>query len=249
MRTKRELRTAVIARRDALNANARAKKSAHVCTELLHTLDGLVRDGRQVVAVFSSMGSEVDLDAFVRGAYDRGARVAFPCMVKNPAWKETVPPAASPDGSSEVRQPEPSIAAHADRDKPHDETAGAPASPAHAFVPRLLMQFRAVTREQYESGAAPFVERPLRTFAPNAPELAPFPPVRPEQVDFAVCPLVAFDAAGHRLGYGGGNYDAFLSRVRPDATVVGVAFAEQEVPTGSIPLEPHDRALPRIVRA
>ena len=111
------------------------------------------------------------------------------------------------------------------------------------------MQFRAVSRAQFEAGTAPFIAKPLRLFAPDDPELAAFSLVEPEQVDVAVCPLVAFDAAGNRLGYGGGNYDGFLAHVRPDALVAGVGFAEQEVPVGVIPLEPHDLPLPRIVSA
>jgi 5-formyltetrahydrofolate cyclo-ligase len=48
-------------------------------------------------------------------------------------------------------------------------------------------------------------------------------------------PLLAFDAKGHRLGYGGGFYDRTLERLRRPAdgtaivTAIGVAFDEQRL--------------------
>lgn len=59
--------------------------------------------------------------------------------------------------------------------------------------------------------------------------------VRPEEVDVVIAPGVAFDRRGARVGYGGGFYDRFLSRTRPDAPVVAIAFSLQvvdEVPEG-----------------
>lgn len=208
---------------------------------------------RPVVTAFSCMGSEVDVAPFVRAAFARGALVAYPCMVKNPAWAK--PPVrdmvGDPTGADE------SARSHGEAARvPGQVGAGCDTTEGEgcgreraSFVPRLLMQFRAVSRTQFEAGTAPFVAKPLSSFAPDDPELAAFPLVEPEQVDVAVCPLVAFDAAGNRLGYGGGNYDGFLARVRPDALVAGVGFAEQKVPVGVIPLESHDQPLPRIVSA
>jgi 5-formyltetrahydrofolate cyclo-ligase len=60
-------------------------------------------------------------------------------------------------------------------------------------------------------------------------------PVDPEEVDLVVTPGLAFDRAGRRLGYGGGYYDRFFDRLRPDAVRVGIAFSAQlvdEVPAG-----------------
>ncbi len=56
-------------------------------------------------------------------------------------------------------------------------------------------------------------------------------------------PLLAFDRAGHRLGYGGGYYDRTLA-AHPGAVPVGVAFAAQEVER--VPVEPHDQTLDRV---
>ncbi len=55
--------------------------------------------------------------------------------------------------------------------------------------------------------------------------------LRPEQLDLVVAPLVAFDAAGHRLGMGGGWYDrSFAARLDRPAPphLVGAAFSVQQ---------------------
>jgi 5-formyltetrahydrofolate cyclo-ligase len=57
-------------------------------------------------------------------------------------------------------------------------------------------------------------------------------------------PMLAFDAHGHRLGYGGGYYDRTLAGL-PEARAIGVAYAGQEVP--SLPREPHDHPLDMLV--
>ena len=62
-----------------------------------------------------------------------------------------------------------------------------------------------------------------------------------------IVPLLAFDAAGHRLGYGGGFYDRTLDflRARGDVLAVGFAFAAQEMEC--LPAEPTDQPLDAIV--
>ena len=58
-----------------------------------------------------------------------------------------------------------------------------------------------------------------------------------------ICPLLAFDAAGNRLGRGGGFYDRSLAdlRAKTDCRFVGLAFDEQKV--DKCPVAPHDEAL------
>ncbi|HEY1836341.1 MAG TPA: 5-formyltetrahydrofolate cyclo-ligase [Rhizomicrobium sp.] len=74
--------------------------------------------------------------------------------------------------------------------------------------------------------------------------------------DVVLVPLLAFDAHGHRLGYGGGYYDRTLSLLARSATppakpslralvTIGVAYAGQQV--AALPREAHDRPLDMIV--
>jgi 5-formyltetrahydrofolate cyclo-ligase len=62
-----------------------------------------------------------------------------------------------------------------------------------------------------------------------------------------VVPLLAFDAHGQRLGYGGGFYDATLADLRRsnDIAAVGIGFAGQEV--AEVPRDPFDQRLDWIV--
>ncbi|CAN5311398.1 5-formyltetrahydrofolate cyclo-ligase [soil metagenome] len=70
-------------------------------------------------------------------------------------------------------------------------------------------------------------------------------PARPDRVDVALVPLVAFDAEGHRLGYGGGHFDRLLARLAPGVPRIGVAFAVQQI--ASVPAEVHDVPLDMVV--
>ena len=61
--------------------------------------------------------------------------------------------------------------------------------------------------------------------------------------DMILVPLLAFDAAGFRLGHGGGYYDRTLAGTK--AITVGIAYAGQQL--ASIPREAHDIALDHIL--
>lgn len=78
---KAELRRTVIARRDAIDLDVRAAKSAVVCARLVELMDSSGTAGQRAVAVYAAMGSEVDPAAFAAAAAKRGWRVAYPCML------------------------------------------------------------------------------------------------------------------------------------------------------------------------
>jgi 5-formyltetrahydrofolate cyclo-ligase len=64
-------------------------------------------------------------------------------------------------------------------------------------------------------------------------------PARPGDWDLTIVPMLGFDRAGYRLGYGMGYYDKLLAAV--PAVALGVAFSAQE--RASLPREPHDMPL------
>jgi 5-formyltetrahydrofolate cyclo-ligase len=93
----------------------------------------------------------------------------------------------------------------------------------------------------------------FRTWLPGQP-MAPGPmgtqhPAEGATVtpNWLIIPLLAFDRAGGRLGYGGGYYDrtlALLGRNNPNLIGIGVAYAAQEI--AQVPTGPHDIRLPAI---
>ncbi len=78
------------------------------------------------------------------------------------------------------------------------------------------------------------VEHPTETEAEGTPEAL-------------VVPLLAFDAMGQRLGYGGGFYDRTLAALRDagSITAIGFAFAAQEME--KLPADATDQRLDAVV--
>ena len=196
---KAELRRAMIARRDALDLDVRAAKSAAICARLVELMESSGTAGQRTVAVYAAMGSEVDPAAFAAAAAKRGWRVAYPCMFS--------------------------------------------AIDAAACGQRMCM--RAVAAD--DASAAPFIAHPTRVFAAVDIDNDRFPIVPAEALDMVVVPLVAFDRAGARLGYGGGCYDRYLPTLSPACQIIGIAFDEQRV--DHVPTDAHDLPLLHIISA
>jgi 5-formyltetrahydrofolate cyclo-ligase len=69
--------------------------------------------------------------------------------------------------------------------------------------------------------------------------------VDPGEVDLVVTPGLAFDRRGYRVGYGGGFYDRYLARLRPEANRAAVGFSFQVVE--EVPAGPRDERVHLIV--
>jgi 5-formyltetrahydrofolate cyclo-ligase len=93
------------------------------------------------------------------------------------------------------------------------------------------------------------VTDPRRDLAPGRfgiPEpRAELPLVEPSSFDVVIVPGSAFDPAGGRMGYGGGFYDTFMARARPDACRIGICFDLQVVEL--VPREPHDLCVDLVI--
>lgn len=65
----------------------------------------------------------------------------------------------------------------------------------------------------------------------NIPEPIDGIEVPSSKIDVIFVPLLAFDKKGHRVGYGKGFYDQFLSECRKDVLKIGISFfdAEEEI--------------------
>lgn len=193
------LRQAMIARRDAIDLDVRAAKSAVICARLVELLGRSDPAAPHTVAVYAAMGSEVDPAAFAAAAAKRSWRVAYPCMLS--------------------------------------------VIDAAACGQRMCM--RAVAAG--DASAAPFIAHPTRAFAATDIDSSRFPIVPAEALGMIVVPLVAFDRAGARLGYGGGCYDRYLPMLSPACQIIGIAFDEQRV--DGVPTDAHDLPLPHIISA
>lgn len=59
------------------------------------------------------------------------------------------------------------------------------------------------------------------------PAASPAAEVWPSQLDAVLVPLLACDAQGQRVGYGGGFYDRFLAECRPDTLFIGLNILDE----------------------
>ena len=77
---------------------------------------------------------------------------------------------------------------------------------------------------------------PLRTCHPaaNSPEMTP---------DLLIIPMLAFDADGYRIGWGGGFYDRTLWKLRAEKKVIAIGAAFEAQRVEKVPRDEHDARL------
>lgn len=117
-------------------------------------------------------------------------------------------------------------ACHGEAD-PAPLLAAARAGGRHCYLPRLHEQ-----QLQFLRVEAGETLRPNR-FGIAEPAWDPLRLIANTDLDLVLLPLVAFDAAGSRLGMGGGYYDrsfAFRRQAGGRPWLIGLAYAFQEVP-------------------
>ncbi|RUM18966.1 5-formyltetrahydrofolate cyclo-ligase [Rhizobium phaseoli] len=110
---------------------------------------------------------------------------------------------------------------------------------ARLCVPAILDKQTIAFRELTEG--LPLIETGFGTVGPDAGAAILDP-------EIMLVPLSAFDARGHRIGYGAGYYDRAISRLREKGLhpkLIGIAFDCQEV--AHVPDEPHDISLDAIL--
>ncbi|MGE5466763.1 MAG: 5-formyltetrahydrofolate cyclo-ligase [Ignavibacteria bacterium] len=120
---------------------------------------------------------------------------------------------------------------------------------ARPLVGRLLARGWRACMPVVETIAAPMAFRawtptsamsvdPYGIPVPAARQVSPPP-------DIVLLPLVAFDARGYRLGYGGGYFDRTLAALSPRPAAWGVGF--ELARTAELAPQPHDLPLDLIV--
>ena len=119
-----------------------------------------------------------------------------------------------------------------------DPLAAMGAHQAPVGVPVILGPDQALKFREWTPGCA-MIEGAFKAFIPVEGVW-----IEPEVV---IVPLLAFDARGYRLGYGGGFYDRTLEalRAKRPTLAVGFAFGAQEV--DAVPIEDTDQRLDVIV--
>lgn len=103
-------------------------------------------------------------------------------------------------------------------------------------LPVVIAKGQPLEFREWQPGA------PLAKGVWNIPYPADSGPVVPTVV---VAPLVGFDCAGFRLGYGGGFFDRTLAALPSKPLAIGVGYLHLEIPT--IHPQPHDIPMDWIV--
>ena len=110
---------------------------------------------------------------------------------------------------------------------------------ARLCLPAILDKTTIVFRELVRG--APMVDMGFGTSGPGEEAEVLHP-------DIMLVPLAAFDARGHRIGYGAGYYDRAIARLTQagrSPRLIGIAFDCQQVEL--VPDEPHDVIIPELL--
>jgi len=117
------------------------------------------------------------------------------------------------------------------------------------FLNQILAQEkRLLLPRRGEAGLVPYIIEDLTSLEPNGKLLEPNPSLSEPwkgPIDIILVPALAFDSNNHRLGYGKGHYDWFLTNWKGGAKSIGIGFKEQGGNT-VFPIESHDVPLDEV---
>jgi 5-formyltetrahydrofolate cyclo-ligase len=116
------------------------------------------------------------------------------------------------------------------------------------LVERLLVHGWRAAQPVVSAKAAPMVFRPWTPATPMTTDRHGIPIPAGDQTvtpGVVLLPLVAFDAQGYRIGYGGGYFDRTLAAMSPRPLAIGIGFELARVE--SVRPEAHDIRLDALV--
>ena len=114
---------------------------------------------------------------------------------------------------------------------------------------RDVMRWRKATRTRLLANRQAIPAKERRTYTKKI--IAgiwdiPTPVSGPETLpDVVIAPVVGFDSAGYRLGYGGGFFDRTLAALERRPRAIGIGYEQARLPT--IYPQPHDIAMTAMV--
>lgn len=109
------------------------------------------------------------------------------------------------------------------------------------YAPRCAPR-RRLAVHPYAPGETPLRSGPFGIREPDPERVAE---AEPDALDLVLVPGLVFSERGGRIGYGGGYYDRFLPRTRPDCLRVVVTPSALVVP--ALPADPWDAPLDLLV--
>lgn len=102
-------------------------------------------------------------------------------------------------------------------------------------LPVMVGKARPLVFHQWREGEAlAEVQWGIREPLGTAPVIVP---------DVVLVPLLAFDARGYRLGYGGGFYDRSIAEIRTRKPIVTIGLAYDELQVDAVPHSQYDEPL------
>ena len=228
--SKKKQRKAALQRRRALTAAERAGKSAEIC-RILASMPQLQE--AETILSYAATWDEADPWEINCLLQARGKTVCYPLTEENGRMTAVIPGAK---GAALKEQPaqeresdqggQPALERKSDRgEQPAlERESDQKEQPAQERESAGHFSDSAIWKTGVYGIREPVKELALE--------------VDPSRIDAVIVPCVVFDKRGGRCGHGAGYYDRFLTKVKPSAAKILIAFDAQE--SGEVPMEKTD---------